>query len=902
MKRNVLRVADRGWGTYRTVTAAVRAAGDNAVIHVQPGVYRESLILDHDVTVVAEKGPGTVRIAAVHGPAVSVSGGAPVLRDIAFEAAADRGVAVLVGGGRPVLENCAVSGGRVEIVHDASAELRSCSVEDSDRSGVHVTGTAAAVLEDCVIRSTAGHGLTLSDAARAEVRRTTVERVTGCGLVLAGESQGVFEDCTIRHVGDAALLVQTPARPVLRGCRLHDTKAQGVRVADVRGAASPAPESVAGGNTAAGREELRIRLEKCEVFRTGTEGVLASGTAELRLQDCHIRETGGAGVIAAGAGRVELEQTRVVDVPGTGLAAVEDAELRVRGGTVARTGANGVHATDRCTVRLSECEISTTAYTAVHFGGSARGQLHSCTVRDSAQHGIRVEGAADLTAEDVRVERARMTGIDIMDADAVLRRCVVGEAETGIRLDTRHRPLLEGCEVLRPSKTGMEIAAGAGAVVLGGRVDGSGSAGVFLDERSEPWIEELTIADAQGSGLVIWAGARPRVRSVTIAGAAKNGVYAGDGAEGLLEDCAVSATGYPAVYVGAKASPVLRRMLVHDTDEDLSQADDAEARFEQCRSSNVKSATMPTTDEGEAAAVVGAAGLTRSPRGTGGAQSAEVSVQEGAGEERLPELLAELDQLVGLESVKREVASMTKLMQMVKRRQEAGLQPPPLSRHLIFAGNPGTGKTTVARLYGRLLAALGLLAKGHLVEADRSALVGEYVGHTGPKTTAVFRQALGGVLFIDEAYALVPAGQNNDFGQEAVSTLVKLMEDHRDDVVVIAAGYPEDMERFIDSNPGLASRFTRTLRFDDYSSEDLVRIVEHQASQHDYRLGEETSAALLAHFDAIERTERFGNGRTARQAFQQMTEQHALRMADLADAGDEDLTLLLPADVPAVVR
>ncbi|WP_157875936.1 AAA family ATPase, partial [Streptacidiphilus griseoplanus] len=283
------------------------------------------------------------------------------------------------------------------------------------------------------------------------------------------------------------------------------------------------------------------------------------------------------------------------------------------------------------------------------------------------------------------------------------------------------------------------------------------------------------------------------------------------------------------------------------------------------------------------------------------AKKAGVSLQEGAGEDRLPELLGELDRLVGLESVKREVASMAKLMQMVKRRQEAGLQPPPLSRHLIFAGNPGTGKTTVARLYGRLLAALGLLASGHLVEADRSALVGEYVGHTAPRTTAVFRQALGGVLFIDEAYALVPVGQSNDFGHEAISTLVKLMEDHRDDVVVIAAGYPEDMERLIDSNPGLASRFTRTLSFDDYASSDLVRIVEYQASQHEYRVPEQTAAALLAHFDSIVRTERFGNGRTARQAFQQMTERHAMRVSDLADPGDDDLTVLLPADVPPAV-
>ncbi|MEU6459000.1 right-handed parallel beta-helix repeat-containing protein [Streptomyces sp. NPDC047065] len=880
------------------MTAAVRAADEGAVIHVQPGDYRESVVLDRDITLIAEKGPGTVRVVAAHGPAITVRGGTCELRDLTVQSTTDREPAVLVRGGRAVLDHCAVSGGRVEIGR-GSAELRTCTVENAEGSGVLVTGTAQVVVADCVIRSTAGHGLTLSDAARAEVRRTTVERATGCGIVLTGESQGTFDACTVRHVGDAGLLARTRSRPLLRDCRLHDVRTQGVRAADGATAAAVVPAAEQGENAAAAeRGAPGTRLETCEIFRTGSEGVLAGDASRLRMDDCQIRETGGAGVIAAGTGRVEMDRVRVVDVPGTGLAVVGDAELRVRGGTVARTGANGVHATDRCTVRLTECEISTTAYTALHIAGNVRAELRSCTVRDSAQHAVRVEGAADFTAEDTRIERARMTGVDVKDADAVLRGLVVADTETGVRLDSRHRPLLADCEVLRPARTGVEIAAGTSALIVGGRIEGSGSAGVFLDERSEAWIEDLSISDAQGSGLVIWADARPRVRSLTIAGTTKNGVYAGDGSGGLLEDCAISATGYPAVYVGSKAAPLLRRCLVHDTDEDLSQADDAAARFEQCRTTGVTASTLPTADAGDTAGPARAAGTAGIPStGPGTA----VTVREGPGEDRLPELLAELGDLVGLESVKREVESMAKLMQLVKRRQEAGLQPPPLSRHLVFAGNPGTGKTTVARLYGRLLAALGLLTDGHLVEADRGALVGEYVGHTAPRTTAVFKRALGGVLFIDEAYSLVPAGQSTDFGQEAISTLVKLMEDHRDDVVVIAAGYPQDMERLIDSNPGLASRFTRTLRFDDYSSQDLVRIVEHQAARHEYRIGDDTAAALLDHFGSIARTERFGNGRTARQVFQQMTEQHAMRVADLSDPDADDLTVLLPADVPAVV-
>jgi hypothetical protein len=266
----------------------------------------------------------------------------------------------------------------------------------------------------------------------------------------------------------------------------------------------------------------------------------------------------------------------------------------------------------------------------------------------------------------------------------------------------------------------------------------------------------------------------------------------------------------------------------------------------------------------------------------------------------LDTLLAELDRLVGLDRVKHDISALVNLALLVRRRQDIGLPPPPMSRHLVFAGNPGTGKTTVARLYGRILHALGMLSVGHLVETGRGDLVGEYVGHTAPKTHKAFGRALGGVLFIDEAYALAPRGQGNDFGQEAISTLVKLMEDHRDQVVVIVAGYPDDMDRFIQANPGLASRFTRTLVFDDYATGDLVGIVAQQAAAHRYELPDPTREALATFMDGLPRGAGFGNGRTARQLFQQLTERHAERVASLDAPTADDLSILLPADLPGV--
>ncbi|PSM42999.1 sporulation protein K [Streptomyces dioscori] len=893
MRHTVVRVADRGWGTHRTIAAAVRAAADGTVVSLQPGVYQESLVLDREVTLTAAKGPGTVRIAPARGAAVTISGGAPILRDLDL-AGQGGGPALLVRGGDARIEACTVTAGSVEIGHDARATLHDCVIRDAPGDGVRVTGTAVAQLTGGTLGPVGGHGVRVDDGARAELRATRVSGAAGCALLASGTSAVTAEDCFLGECGEEAVRVAGPARLLLRGCRLHGAGTHGLyvnaraRTTDPAAEASPAAPAEEGGS-AAGRADHPIRLERCEILRTGREGVYLAGEAEARLSDCHLTETGAAALHVMDSAVLALDRVRAVDLPGTALAVGDGAQVSASGSVFTRTGANGLYGTGSSRTVLTDCELSATAYSAVHLQDGGLAELRNCAVLDSEQHGVRVESGAHLTALSTRIERIALSGLDVEDGDAVLRRCTVATCATGVRLRTRHRPLLDTCEIRSVRAAGVEIGPDTGATLTGCVVEECGTSGVFFEQDSEGWVDTTTIGSVRGSGLVVWSGARPKVFATRIGGTAKNGVYVHDGAAGVFADCTVTDTGYSALYTGAKATPVFRNLLVHDTPEDWSAHADSEPVFEDCRTKNVADTTLPT----------GTVAAGRALPGGPAASAADSMPPEGSDTaESLSALLAELDRLVGLERVKQEVASLAKVMRMVKQRQEAGLQPPPLSRHLVFAGNPGTGKTTVARLYGRILAALGMLAHGRLVEADRAALVGEYVGHTAPKTTAVFRRALGGVLFIDEAYSLVPTGQGSDFGQEAVATLVKLMEDHRDDVVVIVAGYPDDMDRFLGSNPGLASRFTRTLSFDDYSSADLVRIVQHQARQHEYRLREDTVTGLSACFDAMVRTERFGNGRTARQMFQRMTELHAQRVADLASPSAEDLTLVLPEDLP----
>lgn len=259
----------------------------------------------------------------------------------------------------------------------------------------------------------------------------------------------------------------------------------------------------------------------------------------------------------------------------------------------------------------------------------------------------------------------------------------------------------------------------------------------------------------------------------------------------------------------------------------------------------------------------------------------------------LPELLAELDELIGLADVKAEIHRQAALLRVEGLRRDAGLDRPAITRHLVFVGNPGTGKTTVARLVAGIYRALGLLSKGHLVEVDRSDLVAGYLGQTATKTADVVASAAGGVLFIDEAYSLT----GDQYSTEAVDTLVKEMEDRRDDLVVIVAGYPGPMALFVAQNPGLASRFRTTVEFADYSDEELVEIFTLLAEAADYDLAPQTIAAFAELAAAQERGPAFGNARYARNCLEAAIGAHAWRLRDVEQPSLEQLRELRPEDL-----
>ncbi|GLY23750.1 right-handed parallel beta-helix repeat-containing protein [Micromonospora sp. NBRC 101691] len=759
-----------------------------------------------------------------------------------------------------------VEEGSVLAVHGEGAQLRGISLSSADPKLAAVDAYAGeAALDGCRVEGAAWVTLLARLQGTIALRNCEVRSSSGAAIVVTAPGASTVEDTVIRDVATSGIVVSEKGSLTLRRCTVER----------------------AGANSICVNGDGRLVVEQCEITAAGKPALVVEQRGHARINRLRVRESANVDVFMRGEIDAVVTDSEFTGALFQSVHVAGGAAPTFRGCTFGSAGRSAAHVTGAAKPTFTDC-VFTDSPVGVTVEAESAPRFEGMTIRGSSEQAAVVTGAASMTVQRLRLDVTAGVGLLVTAGAGLDGTDLVVDAAGTVALDLREsaRSTIRDARFSGTAASCVVVGSGATLALRSAVFDG---AGVRVAEHADLRLQDTEFADVAGDGLQVGASGAVTASRVRVRRARQAGIRLERGARGTFTDCEVLESGAAGFDVDTAEPVSITRCVARDSGgEDVRQADDARPTITLLTTGRAARSVEPTSP---------------APAGAGYAPE-EIPDPDGpsAGDAADGELdgpLRELNGLIGLRGVKQEVTALINLIKMSQVRQQMGLPMPPMSRHLVFAGPPGTGKTTVARLYGAVLAELGILAKGHMIEAARADLVGQYIGSTAIKTTELVNKAIGGVLFIDEAYTLSAGsgGSGPDFGQEAIDALMKIMEDQRDELVVIVAGYSELMEKFLASNPGLASRFTRTIEFPNYSVDELVTITSNLCRKHYFELTDDAVAGLTAYFERIPRTSTFGNGRVARKLFEAMINNQASRLAVTPPTKDTQINRLTAEDL-----
>ncbi|MET0491496.1 MAG: right-handed parallel beta-helix repeat-containing protein [Actinoplanes sp.] len=717
-----------------------------------------------------------------------------------------------------------------------------------------------------------------------------------------------LDGCRVDGRSWTTILARLQGSLAARACRISSAKGAGIVVTATR--PSTVEDTVfddVASSAVVVTESGRLTLRRCRAIGVAGNGVCVNGDAVCVVEGCEIVDAAKPAIVVEQRGSLTAERLTVTGSANVDLFLRGKGTVLISRSTFTGASAQSAHIAEGSLARFTDCTFSSAGRIAIQATGGATPHFTDCTVVDTpigvladadsrpTFEGMSFRGTSERVATitgasaefaQLRAEVTKGAGIVVeAGGQAQFRGVTLDTGKVaGIELRGEAKATVTDARISTTAESAISLAGKSVATLVSVRLSGGG---LLVGDGADATVRDSEVHEPHADGIRVCAGATLTATRTRIRSARRHGVLVEPAGQITLTECELLDSATDGVHVETDQPVQLTGCTIRGSGGTAVHQPDRHQ------------VTIDALDDGVRAEAPRSPALEERSAQADAAPAASSGGQKLGEKQELGGALGELDTLIGLDGVKKEVTGLINLIRMSEMRRQMGLPMPPMSRHLVFAGPPGTGKTTVARLYGTVLAELGVLSRGHMVEAARADLVGQYIGSTAIKTTELVTKAVGGVLFIDEAYTLSTGsgGAGPDFGREAIDALMKMMEDQRDELVVIVAGYSELMEQFLESNPGLASRFTRTIEFPNYSVDELVTIATNLCRKHYYELTDEAVEALHTYFERVPKGPTFGNGRVARKLFEAIVNNQASRLALAPPSRDTELNRLTAADL-----
>lgn len=865
-------VSKKAFSRYKTITDAIKSAVPGTKIIVEPGIYHENIIINKEIELV---GNGLVNEIIVYSKnkstilmqteCATVSG--LTIQQRGTSAVNESHYAIDLPVGSLTIDNCDISseiGHGIRIAQvNTSPVIQWCNIHDVQGVGIFIASGGNPTIRSCKIYNNKENGVWMIEKARGTIENCEIYSNTLSNVMIEKEADPVIKGCKIFNSEQDGVWVKEKGRGTIENCEFHHNEYPNV---SIESEADPVIRGCKIYNSNQFgvwiNERGRGTIENCEIHSNNFSNINIVSEADPVVKNCAIYNSIlDAGIKVEKNGHGTIENCEVYSNKTSNVMLLHHSDPVIRGCKIYNSEHRGVWVDHQSRGIIENCEIYLNGWSNVLIENRADPVIRGCKIYNAEKAGIMVLGTGRGSIENCEIYSNKSSNVVIKnESDTVIRDCKIYNSENGgVLLKKNVHSILENCEIYGNKFSNIIIVDESDPVIRGCKIYNSGQNGVWVKEKGRGTIENCEIYSNKFPNITIKDGSDLKIKGCKIYNSEKNGVFVKEKGLGHIENCEI--------YGNAK--------------KDILISEDSHLE--------ILGSTKKLVEEKEQ--------LNKAKQDDFLQPSLE-----------LADILVELDSLIGMDNIKEEIRKIIKYIQFNKELASFGIESENAqvtASHTVLYGNPGTGKTTVAKLLGKLYKAMGLLPSGHVVQVNREKLVGKHIGHTAPKTKSKIDEAQGGVLFIDEAYYLTNSGSKNDFGPEAIGVILEEMENRKGEFVVIVAGYEKEMMSFLEANPGLKSRFTQNIHLQDYTPDEMLQIARKMVKDKKRELSPDAEELLHKQFTALwrKRDQFFSNARTVRNHIEGMLPAQAQRCMQVPrEQWTKEFLLTLTAeDVQAVL-